>query len=54
MQRNNASRERIEKIIAVQMDDAEKMSRCQYVIINDNTQPLLPQVLSVHKQLILL
>jgi dephospho-CoA kinase len=52
-QRSNASRERIERIMAQQMDEEEKMSRCNYVITNDDVQAVLPQVLQLHAQLLL-
>ena len=34
-----------------QMDEKEKISRCDFVIQNDGTQPLLPQVLAIHEKL---
>jgi dephospho-CoA kinase len=32
-----------------QMDDEEKMKRCDYVIINDDIEPVIPQVLRLHE-----
>ncbi len=50
--RNNSNRERIEKVISIQMNDTEKMRRCQFVILNDNVVPLIPQVLQIHQHLL--
>lgn len=35
-----------------QMNEEEKMARCDFVIINDEEQALLPQVLALHKVLL--
>jgi dephospho-CoA kinase len=35
-----------------QMDEATKMTRCDYVLINDEKQLLMPQVLTLHQLLI--
>jgi len=32
-----------------QMDEEEKMRLCDYVIVNDEHQMLLPQVLALHE-----
>jgi dephospho-CoA kinase len=34
-----------------QMDEKEKISRCDFVIQNDGLQPILPQVLAIHERL---
>jgi len=52
MQRGGASREKIESIMARQMDDDEKMSMCDYVVTNDDKLPLIPQILQLHKTLL--
>jgi len=44
MKRDRHSREHIMKMMALQMPDAEKAARADAVIINDNTQPLRPQI----------
>ncbi len=54
MKRDGISREEVEKRISRQMDEEEKMERCQAVLINDELTPLLPQVLSLHKKLLTL
>lgn len=52
MQREGMTREKVLQRIASQMDDTEKMSRCDYVIINDDTTAIIPQVLQVHQALL--
>ena len=49
MKRNNISAEQVKARIALQMDEEEKMSLCDYVLINDEHQMLIPQVLSLHQ-----
>ena len=51
-QRSNLPPADIKARIARQMDEEEKMARCQYVITNDDTQAVLPQVLKIHEQLL--
>ncbi len=52
MQREGMTREKVLQRIASQMDDAEKMNRCDYVITNDGSTALIPQVLEIHKALL--
>lgn len=52
MQREGMTREKVMHRIASQMDDAGKMSRCDYVIINDGTTAIIPQVLQIHQALL--
>jgi dephospho-CoA kinase len=54
VRRDGLSREAIRQRMARQMDESEKMSRCQFVITNDDRVALIPQVLEIHKQLLLL
>jgi|ERR1022692_2660332 dephospho-CoA kinase len=51
MKRDNVSREEVLKRIENQMDENEKMRRCDFVIYNDEEQLVLPQVLALHKKL---
>jgi dephospho-CoA kinase len=51
MKRSNLTQEKVARIMQQQMDDAEKMKRCQYVITNDDVLPVLPQVLELHRRL---
>lgn len=46
------SKENIEAIISKQMDDEEKIKRSDFVIYNDEQQPLLKQVLNIHDNII--
>jgi dephospho-CoA kinase len=52
MNRDRSSKESVLKRIAQQMDEKKKMSRCDFVIINDESQAVLPQVLEIHKTLL--
>ena len=50
MKRNHMTAEQVEARIALQMDEDQKMRRCDYIIINDEQQMLIPQVLLLHQQ----
>ncbi len=52
MKRDNISREEVQARMRQQIDESIKMRLCDYVIINDEQQPLLPQVLQLHEQLL--
>ncbi len=52
MKRSNLTRAQVQAIIDKQMDENEKMSRCNYVIKNDDLLAITPQVLNIHKLLI--
>jgi dephospho-CoA kinase len=39
--------EEVKKRMAAQMSDVERRSRADFVIINNNIQPLLPQVKAI-------
>lgn len=52
MQRDGISREAIISRMEKQMNEEEKMKRCDFVIQNDETILLIPQVIQVHEQLI--
>jgi dephospho-CoA kinase len=49
MQSLNKTREEVLQRIAQQMDETEKMKRCDYIIINDEQTAIIPQVLELHK-----
>jgi dephospho-CoA kinase len=49
-EREGISQERILERISRQMDEQEKMDRCDHVIINDDTQAVIPQVVKLHQQ----
>jgi len=52
MKRDGVSREVVKKRIELQMSDEEKIKRSDFVITNNEQELLIPQVLSLHKQLI--
>jgi dephospho-CoA kinase len=52
MERTNNSRESIMQRIASQMDEDEKMKRCDYIIINDEIKAIIPQVMELHQTLL--
>ena len=51
MQRDNISEEAVKTRISKQMNEAEKMRLCDYVITNDERELLIPQVLKIHEDL---
>lgn len=53
MNRDQSSAENVLQRMSKQMNEDEKMSRCDFVIINDGKQALLPQVLEIHKSLLI-
>lgn len=52
IKRNSISREKVIAIIESQMDETQKMNLCDFVIMNNETQFLLPQVIKIHQQLL--
>jgi dephospho-CoA kinase len=52
MDRDNVTREEVLKRISRQIEEDIKMKLCDFVIINDEQQLLLPQVLKLHEELI--
>jgi dephospho-CoA kinase len=50
MQRDHVTREEVLKRIHRQMDEDEKMNRCDFVMINDEKQLLIPQVIALHEE----
>jgi dephospho-CoA kinase len=52
LKRGPMTRERAESIMSQQMNDEEKMKLCDYVIVNDDKTPVIPQVLALHSQLL--
>lgn len=53
MQRNNLSREDVLKIMSRQMNEDEKMKRCNFVIDNSGKVSVIQQVFNLHHQFIL-
>ena len=50
MKRDNITREEVLLRIDKQISDTIKMKLCDFVIINDEQQLLIPQILKLHKQ----
>ncbi|MGN6341496.1 MAG: dephospho-CoA kinase [Ginsengibacter sp.] len=50
MHRNNLTREQVLQRISLQMDEDEKLRLCDYVIVNDEHEMLIPQVLQLHEE----
>ncbi len=54
MQRDNITREAVLARMSKQIDENIKMRLRDHVIVNDEQQPVLPQVLFLHKELLAL
>jgi dephospho-CoA kinase len=52
MERDNMSREEVISRMNKQLDEETKMSKCNFILINDEQQLLIPQVLELHKKLL--
>ncbi len=52
LQRDNTNKEAIEARMDKQWKDERKIELADFVIVNDGTQFLIPQVLKIHKQLL--
>jgi dephospho-CoA kinase len=52
MERDGADEASIRKRMAGQLDESEKMRRCDFVIVNDGQQMVIPQVLQIHEELV--
>lgn len=50
MQRDKVRSEQVKARISLQMDEEEKMRLCDYIIVNDEQQMLIPQILLLHKE----
>lgn len=51
MKRDHVNEQQIRDRIAMQLDDEEKRLRADFTVINDGTQPLVPQLSHILKQL---
>jgi dephospho-CoA kinase len=51
VERDSVSEEEVKRRMQNQMDEEEKMSRCDYVIYNDGTKSIITQVLKIHEKL---
>ena len=52
MNRDGVSREEVLKRMTRQMEDEIKMKRCDFVIVNDEQNLIIPQVLQLHSQFV--
>ncbi len=52
IERDHTTTENVLQRMHQQMDEQEKMSRCDFVVVNDGVQPLLPQVIAIHETLV--
>jgi len=52
MERDKVNRDEVLKRMDQQLDEELKMSKCDFVLINDEQQLLIPQVLELHEKLI--
>jgi dephospho-CoA kinase len=50
MNRDNVTADEVKRRMTNQMDEAVKMKLCDYVVENNEQQPVLPQVLKLHEQ----
>jgi dephospho-CoA kinase len=54
MQRDGVSREEVIARMDKQMDETIKMKLCDFVLVNDEQEMLLPQVIALHEKLLML
>ena len=52
MLRNGITKEAVEKRMQNQMDEIEKMERCDFVVNNNEKELLIPQVIELHLKLL--
>lgn len=53
VERDAVAQEQVLERMSQQMDEDEKMKLCDHVIINDDQQAIIPQVLELHRTLLL-
>ena len=53
MQRDNATREEVISRMNKQINEEIKMRLCDYVVVNDEQELLIPQVVELHKKLMM-
>lgn len=52
MLRDGLSKEAVQERMKRQMNEEEKMQRCDFVLKNDETELLIPQVIRLHEELV--
>ena len=50
--RDHSTKEKVEAVMNRQLDESVKMKLCDFVIINDEQQAVLPQVMKLHEELL--
>jgi dephospho-CoA kinase len=51
MKRDACTKEEVEKRMSNQIEESLKMKLCDWVIVNDDLQLVLPQVVALHEQI---
>lgn len=54
MQRDRSSEAAVQLRIKRQLDESEKLERCDFLILNDESKLVIPQVLALHEKLLAL
>jgi dephospho-CoA kinase len=54
IKRNHSTREQVLERMNNQIDETIKMKLCDFIIINDEQQAILPQILHLHKKFLAL
>src|SRR5688500_5367972 len=49
-ERDPVTPEAVEKRMSNQMNEEDKMALCDFVIVNDETEPVIPQVIKLHEK----
>lgn len=52
MKRDGVTQDKVSMRMSFQMDEEEKMRRCDYVITNDDLTPIIPQAMRIHELLL--
>lgn len=52
MKRDSVTEEEVKARMEKQLDESQKMQLCDYVITNDEQEPVIPQVLKIHEALL--
>lgn len=52
MKRDDCTKEEVQKRMSYQIEDSIKMKLCDWVIINDDQQLILPQVIALHEKIV--
>ncbi len=52
LKRDNSSEERVNKIADRQLSEEERIGKSDYILNNDETQLLIPQIIQIHKELL--